>query len=175
MHFSALLCHQDYAREGLHIVHCVHTSIAPGSEILALVPQIGVHNSAPPLATGGFWETGIHSIGVGIESHIKAAPTLPIVMEGEGKEAAVEVVPVVLMPGDVARAQELRTPQQRMLPPEVDQATTGKRADCLPSNAVSPCWGATANAGENGEHISGAAQVLLLELIRPQQEGLKRV
>ena len=157
MRLSALLCHQNYAGEGLHIVRCVHTSIPPRSEILALVPQIGVHDPAPPLVAGGFWKIGIYCIGVGIESHVKAAPALPFVVEGEGQEAAIQVVPVVLMPGDVARAKELRTPQQGMLSPKVNQATAGSRHNsvlteqcCEPQQGCNyrPGWNSTSTFQE---------------------------
>ena len=43
-------------------------------------------------------------------------------MQAESQELGLQVVPVLLVPGDVLRSQELRPAQQRMRPPELYQA-----------------------------------------------------
>lgn len=50
-------------------------------------------------------------------------------MEAEGEEVAGWVVPVVLMPCHILRLQEVRPPQQRMFPPELDQAAAPGKAE----------------------------------------------
>jgi len=51
---------------------------------------------------------------------------LPVV-QGEGQEPALHVVPLVLMPGDVFRGQKLCPAQKRVAPPEVYQLAADHR------------------------------------------------
>ena len=44
------------------------------------------------------------------------------VVQAEGEELGLGVLPIVLVPGDVLGHQEVRPPQQRVLPPELDKA-----------------------------------------------------
>lgn len=51
--------------------------------------------------------------------HIPSAPF----MQAERQELGLQVVPVLLVPGDILGPQELRAAQQRMRSPELNQAT----------------------------------------------------
>ena len=48
------------------------------------------------------------------------------VVQAERQELGLGVVPVVLVPGDVRRRQELGAPQQRVRTPELDQPAACK-------------------------------------------------
>ena len=84
---------------------------------------------------------------VRVEGDVEGSAALPVVVEGEGQELALQVVPCRLVPGDVAAVEELGAAQQRVGDAEFDELAgeEGHRgrqervAGTYPTSVLSSC------------------------------------
>lgn len=63
---------------------------------------------------------------VSVQGNVQGAASLAIVMKGKGKELALLVVPIVLVPCDITAVEEIAPAEKRVADTELDELAEGQ-------------------------------------------------